>query len=76
MRVSITSLRFAEGYSEDTIQALRDYYTEIGNTFTLIYEVERPLWAGYDWTLHTASYWHNPTIRVYCLHEASCSAVR
>ncbi len=69
-------LRFTEGYGEDTIQSLEDYYAEIENAFTLVFEVERPLWAGYDWTLHTASYWHNPTIRVYCLHEASCFAVR
>ncbi len=40
-----------------------------------IARVERPVWLGYDWALHTASYWHNPGLVIYCLTEQSCAAV-
>jgi len=35
--------------------------------------IERPQWAGYDWPLHTASYWHNPSLSLYCLHPFACA---
>lgn len=37
--------------------------------------IARPRWAGDDWALHTASYWHNPALDLYCLHEVACDAL-
>lgn len=37
--------------------------------------VARPRWAGDDWALHTASYWHNPALDLYCLTPAACAAL-
>lgn len=42
----------------------------------LLHEVERPALWGTDWALHSATYWHNPGLRLYCLHEAACAAAR
>ncbi|MGB1286767.1 MAG: hypothetical protein ACPG7F_09565, partial [Aggregatilineales bacterium] len=43
---------------------------------TPVASIERPLWAGYDSPLHTASYWHNPSIYIYCLHQDACDALK
>lgn len=53
------------------------FITIIGNSPNLleIARIERPMWLGYDWALHTASYWHNPGLVIYCLTEQSCIAV-
>jgi hypothetical protein len=40
----------------------------------LLWRVYRPLVWGYDWQVYTVSYWHNPTLSVYCLNEVACNA--
>ncbi|PJF40918.1 MAG: phospholipid carrier-dependent glycosyltransferase [Chloroflexi bacterium] len=38
--------------------------------------IDRPQWRGNDDMLHTASYYHNPGLIIYCTNAASCAAVR
>jgi len=40
--------------------------------YTQAKSIDRPVWAGYDWALHTASYWHNPSLYLYCLNPTAC----
>ncbi len=57
---------------ETARQAMNDYFATIAEELTLLYEVARPVWPGYDWLTNNASYWHHPAIRVYCLTDAAC----
>jgi hypothetical protein len=44
--------------------------------YPVIYEVERPVILGTNDPMHSATYWHQPGITVYCLSESACDAVR
>lgn len=37
--------------------------------------IARPMWAGHDWAVQTASFWHHPALNVYCMNAAACSAL-
>jgi hypothetical protein len=68
--------RSREFMSPDFIRQVRDYYASYDQFATPIAHIERPLWTGYDWLMHTASYWHDPALTVYCLTPAACAAVK
>lgn len=68
--------RKQEYVPESARQAMNDYFASISANLTLLYEAKRPQWPGYDWLTNNASYWHHPTIQVYCLIEAACRAIR
>ncbi len=57
-------------------QSALDYRDSLDEQFEQIAYIDRPVWTGSDWFMNMASYWHNPGLVVYCLHEASCNAVR
>lgn len=71
-------LRAAEIHPPQYMMQVREYLKTYSNSELLkeIARIERPAWTGYDWMGHTPSYWHNPGLRVYCVGEASCAAVR
>lgn len=56
----------------ERVQAFVDTYATHPNR---IHEISRPQWAGYDWPMHTATYWHHPSLIVLCLNQAACDAV-
>ena len=57
----------------DYLQTLADYLALIDERYELIASIDRPQWTGYDWGIaHTASYWHNPGLKVYCLNSEVC----
>ncbi len=63
----------AEVIQAEYLQSLQDYLELLDQHYELIASIERPAWTGYDWgVMHTANYWHNPGLRVYCLHPAAC----
>lgn len=43
---------------------------------TLVAQILRVPKPGSDWELHTASYWHNPSLWVYCLNEVACTRMK
>jgi hypothetical protein len=70
------TLRSGEIVPEDYHQQLRAYLATFEQGAVKIGWIERPAWTGYDWVMHTASYWHNPGLAVYCLSESSCTAAK
>lgn len=40
-----------------------------------MYEISRPQWVGHDWPMHTATYWHHPSLLVVCLTQTACDAL-
>ena len=41
-------------------------------TYSLLAEWPRPRWLGDDVMVNNMSYWHHPTIRIYCLAADGC----
>jgi hypothetical protein len=67
--------RSAEFMTPEFVTQVRDYYASY-DALPLVAEVARPQWVGPNWIMHTASYWHHPGLRLYCLTDAACDAVR
>jgi hypothetical protein len=65
-------LRSGEYVPTDYIQEIGDYLGSLDQSLTEIASIERPTWAGYDWLMQSASYWHNPALVVYCLNPIPC----
>jgi len=65
--------RSGEYVPAEYIQEIRDYLASLDQSFVEIARIERPIWTGYEWFMQSASYWHNPTLVVYCLNQQSCS---
>ncbi|MGQ9887444.1 MAG: hypothetical protein ACUVSX_03045 [Aggregatilineales bacterium] len=59
----------------DYARDLQAYLDSIDSAFPRIAWIARPVWAGYDWMTHTPSYWHNPSLTLYCLNAAACGAI-
>lgn len=59
----------------DLIAYHRDYLVELDQQFTRIAEIQRPTWTGSDAMMNMATYWHNPTLILYCLNPASCEEI-
>lgn len=58
----------------DVIAQQHDYLSELDSQYTRIAEVHRPIWTGSDAMMNMATYWHNPTLILYCLNPTSCEA--
>jgi hypothetical protein len=67
--------RAHEWMSPDFIAKVDNYYAGYDREATEIARIDRPQWTGYDWFMHTASYWHDPTLILYCLTPEACAAV-
>ena len=52
----------------ETLQRQRDYLSRLDANFKRIAAVQRPVWTGSESMMNTASYWHHPTLIVYCLN--------
>ena len=63
-------------YSDEFRQQAQGYLDELDRSLTLVAEVQRPPVWGTNEPVHTASYWHNPTLKLYCLTEEACRAIR
>jgi len=59
----------------DLITYHRDYLAELDNQFTRLAEIHRPTWTGADAMMNMATYWHNPTLILYCLNPISCEEI-
>ena len=55
---------------EDYLTAMRDYLDSYENALPRVAWIERPVWFGSDALMHTASYWHQPGLVLYC--AAAC----
>lgn len=58
------------------VRQVQGYFASFDAGLTRVAAIDRPDWFGADWIMHTASYYHHPGLRVYCLSEESCQAVR
>jgi len=56
----------------EIIQQQRSYLETLDASFARVAEVHRPRWIGSEAMMYSASYWHNPTLIVYCLNTGSC----
>lgn len=56
--------------------AIQDYLIAVDRDWARIAWIERPTVVGSDWIIHSASYWHQPRLTLYCLTDAACAAVR
>src|SRR5690606_17483375 len=66
----------SEGFMPpEFVQQVRDYYASYDTELQLIAGIDRPDWLGDDLIMHTASYFHHPGLRVYCLTPESCARV-
>jgi len=55
-------------------------YDELLSTFLSSYDslqqiasFRRPRFAGYEWLTNNATYWHHPSLFIYCLNAAACA---
>lgn len=67
--------RGGEMLPADYLRELADYLAGY-DAFPLIARQDRLNIPGDDWLMHTASAWHHPALRVYCLTAQACAAVR
>ncbi|MCY3834541.1 MAG: glycosyltransferase family 39 protein [Chloroflexi bacterium] len=56
----------------DIIQEQHSYLAALDARFARVAEVRRPRWLGSEAIMYSASYWHNPTLILYCLNAQSC----
>lgn len=61
--------RSAEFVDPAFLADLRVYVDRIEDELIELARFERPVWPGWDMPMHTASYWHNPTIIIYAFAE-------
>jgi hypothetical protein len=52
-----------------------DYLAELDRRFSRIAEIHRPIWTGSEAMMNMATYWHNPTLILYCLNPDSCEEI-
>ncbi len=68
--------RSAEFMPPAFVVQVQAYYASYDTELPLLARVERPQWVGPNWIMHTASYWHDPGLSLYCLTPAACAAVQ
>jgi hypothetical protein len=56
----------------EVIDRQREYLERLDESYNRVAEIQRPHWIGSDAIMYSASYWHNPTLILYCLNQASC----
>ena len=54
----------------------REYLALLDESFNRVAAIHRPTWIGSDAIMYSASYWHNPSLILYCLNRASCENYR
>ncbi len=57
-------------------QKQRAYERALDAAYQRVAEIQRPHWTGSEAMMNMASFWHNPTLIVYCLNQASCESHR
>lgn len=50
----------------------REYLAMLNERYSKVAEIHRPTWFGSESIMYSASYWHNPTLILYCLNVTSC----
>ncbi len=55
----------------ETRQQVYDYLALLDAAFVRAASIPRPVVLGYDWMIHTGTYWHQPGLTLYCI---ACSA--
>ncbi len=58
------------------LAAMAAHLTEIEAAFEQVYSVQRPQIVGTDAPMHSATYWHQPGITIYCIRDCSVSDVQ
>ena len=56
----------------ELVEEERAYLRALDAAYQRVAEIQRPHWTGSEAMMNMAPYWHNPTLIVYCLHQASC----
>lgn len=56
----------------EVIKQQREYLAMLNERFDKVAEIRRPKWIGSESIMYSASYWHNPTLILYCLNVTSC----
>lgn len=70
-----TILRSAGYTNPALIDQTRDQHEMLVQYPDRVHEIPRVGWAGYDWPLNNATYWHQPGLMLLCLTPAACEAV-
>ena len=60
----------------EVIAQQREYLDLLKERYRKVAEIRRPNWIGSESIMYSASYWHNPTLILYCLNRASCDSHR
>lgn len=63
-------------YPPEFLAEARAYLETLDAQFTRVQHIPRPPLIGTREYVHTASYWHNPALTLYCLTPQSCAALR
>ncbi len=58
--------------SPDVIARQREYLAMLNDRYSKVAEIQRPKWIGSESIMYSASYWHNPTLILYCINATSC----
>lgn len=74
--VAFNLLRSQEIVSAAVVQQQRDYQDMLDKTYRRSAEIKRPAWTGHELLVNMVSYWHNPSLILYCLNLASCENLR
>ena len=56
----------------EIVQQQRDYLRLLDQTYKRVAEVSRPAWTGAEAMMNMATFWHNPTLILYCVNPARC----
>lgn len=54
------------------IERQREYLRHLDSMYPRLAEIGRPAWTGSEAMMNMATYWHNPTLILYCLKPALC----
>lgn len=60
----------------EVIAQQREYLAILNERYDMVAEIRRPKWIGSESFMYSASYWHNPTLILYCLNVTSCDSHR
>lgn len=58
----------------EVVSGQREYLRNLDATFERIAEIEGPHFAGSEAIMNMASYWHNPTLILYCVNAENCAS--
>lgn len=55
------------------IERQREYLRNLDSMYPRLAEISRPTWTGSEAMMNMATFWHNPTLILYCLKPALCA---